>query len=240
MVTPMSMFDIADAFKEPGCPVCRLVQAKTKQFLHSMLFERIIQPETHERFRVGRGLCNSHAWQLAEFKGALLNISIYYRGAINDMLKELDAAPVATAKSGLARLMGGSAGSPLADVMMPNGPCIACDTRKKNEQLYVKTVGEYISDARLSDPYRASDGLCLPHFRQSMRFAKRPADQKLLLEIQRAIWEALIADLDLFKEMHDHKKVGQWMGDEGDSWLRALRGMAGEEDVFGIDDILDE
>lgn len=240
MSTPLSLFDLAEAFRKSGCPVCRLMRRDVEKYIHSLLFEGYKFPESHERFQASRGLCNTHAWQMAEsFKGALLNIGTYYAGALRRLLRELDAPdPGGAARSGLARLLGGGAGeggSALADRLEPCGPCVACTIHRTSEQLYTRTLGEQIADPRLAEPYRASEGVCLPHFRMALRQAS-PAGQRELVAIQRGIWEALLADLELFREMHDHHHTGEFMGEEGDSWLRVLRGMTGEEGMFGVGD----
>jgi hypothetical protein len=240
MTTPLSLFDLVEAFGKPGCPVCRLTRKDVEGYLHSLLFEGFRFPENHERFRAGRGLCNAHAWQMADsFKGALLNIGVYYRGAVKNAIQALEAPPAAAARSGLARLLGGGEpSSAVAASLEPTGPCVACEIRVTSEKLYTRTIGEHITDRRLADAYRASNGVCLPHFRTALRYA-RGAGERELVAIQRGIWEALIAELDEFKEMHDHRHTGEWMGEEGDSWLRALRSLAGEMGMFGVDDSLD-
>jgi len=244
MATPLSMFDIVEAFqKQKGCPVCLLIRRKVEQFIHAMLFEHIIRPHMHDAFRAGRGLCNTHAWQMSRFNGALLNIAVYYRGTINQLLTSLDepgaAMPI---RFGLGRLVGkGGPSSSVADRLEPTGSCVVCEARAEIQELHTRTIGQHISDSRLSDAYRQSlYGLCLPHFRLALRYTQTAADQRILVDIQRTLWEALMAELDEFKEMHDHRHTGEWMGMEGDSWLRALKAMAGEEGIFGIDPTADE
>ena len=236
MVTPMSLFDLVEAFAaEDGCPVCVLGQRGLEQFYHTLLFERIIHPEAHESFRAGLGLCNVHAWQLARHGGALLNIAVYYRGVLDQLLDVLDGASDGPVRSGLGRMLGSSGSSSLADRLQPTDSCMACQAQDHADQLYVRVIAEHITDSRLSEAYRASHGLCLPHFRQTLAAARTPAARKLLIALQRDIWERLLADLDTFKEMHDYHHTGERMGAEGDSWLRVLRGLAGEQGAFGLD-----
>lgn len=244
MATPLSMIDLIDSFRKPGCPVCRMTKKDVDSFLHSTLFEGYKFPETHERFRAGRGLCNAHAWQLADnFRGAILNIGLYYRGALNDMLRDLDKGgagqPAAAARSGLSRFLGGggssAASSPQADALEAPKSCMACEIRTTSEALYTRTIGEHITHPKLEAAYRASEGVCLPHLRMALR-AATPTDQRTIITIQRGIWDALLAELDQFVEMHDHSHTGEYMGEEGDSWLRVLRGMAGEQGMFGVDE----
>lgn len=240
MVTPLIMFDIIEAFeKRAGCPVCLLIRRRVRQAMNTILFEHIVSPHVHEAFRAGRGLCNVHAWQISKFNGALLNISIFYRGALNQVLGMLDGSvPAVPARGGLARL-GWAAGSssPLADHLEPTGPCVACEARRESQELHVRTIGEHISDERLTTAYRSSaHGLCLPHFRMALRHTKNADDHRILVEVQRAAWEKLLDELDTFKAMHDYRHTGERMGSEGNSWLRALKSLAGEEGVFGLDD----
>ncbi len=230
----MSLFDLIAAFAEPGCPVCRLVRQDVQRFLGTLLTEHVSDVSMHRAFRAGRGLCNNHAWQLAKFGGALLNIAVYYRGALKEVLRALEGAPAAEARSRLARLVGGAAGAPLADRLEPGGPCVACRARADAEALYLRTLAEHMGDERLATAYAGSDGLCLPHFRRALRLAG-PPEGEALVAAQRRVWAALLAELDTFKEMHDYRHTGERMGAEGDSWLRAIRSLAGEEGVFGSD-----
>ncbi len=234
MSTPLSLFDLVEAFGQPGCPVCRLIEKDVDIYLHTLLFEGYRFPENHEKFRAGRGLCGPHAWYMAKhYRGALVNMAAYYRGAIAQVARLLEDAPPAQGeRGGFSRLLKGAgsgpgAGAALADRLEPDGPCLACLIADSSEERNTRTLGEFISDSRLADAYRASEGLCLPHFRMALRRAKRPADSGTLAALQRGVWEALLAELDQFREMHDHRHTGEWMGEEGDSWLRAIRSMAG-------------
>lgn len=246
MSTPLSMIDLTEAFSKDGCPVCRMAKKDAEVYLHSLLFEGYRFPENHDKFRAGRGLCNSHAWFMEkQYRGALLNIATYYRGALNDVLKILEkGAPDSGGQPGggfLGRLTGGGAApsSPLANKLEPTGPCVACEIRASSEKRNCRTVGEFITNERLNKVYRGSQGLCLPHFREALRAAPDAPRQKELVAIQRDIWLALLAELDEFREMHDHRHTGEWMGEEGDSWLRVLQAMAGGEGMFGVDASVD-
>jgi hypothetical protein len=243
MVTPLSLFSLIDMMKKDGCPVCRQTYNDVESYLHSLFFEGYKFPENHDQFRAGRGLCNAHAWQAAEsFKGALLNIATFYRGALHEVIQALDSPTVGgAARSGLSRLFGGETApsSPLADKLEATGPCVACKIRATSEQLYTRTIGENATDQRLTKAYKDSDGLCLPHFRMALRYARGSAEQQALVTLQRGVWETLLADLDTFREMHDHRRTGEYMQVERDSWLRVLRGMAGEDRMFGVDDSAD-
>jgi hypothetical protein len=240
MVTPLAYFDLVETFPKPGCAVCNLVLRDVDHFLDSLLYERVNEPDSHRAFRARRGLCNEHAWQLIRYKGGALGIAILYNATLDEVLKVVEQVPMAmpTAPSGIGRFLNSStdsAGLSLAERLEPTLPCPACELRNGSERGYVRVLSEYIEDTRLQEAYRASDGLCLPHFRQVLRLLKTAERFRLLVSVQSAIWRKLKADLNEFMEKNDHRRAHEAMGAEGDSWQRAARRMAGEKGVFGSD-----
>jgi hypothetical protein len=114
---------------------------------------------------------------------------------------------------------------------------MACETMNAAEHLYSALLSEQINDAKLQQAYRNSDGLCLPHFRQTLRHTSDQARLKLLVETQREIWQKLQAELRLFMSKSNTQAAGdsvrEAIGAEGDSWLRAVTQVSGERGVFG-------
>ncbi len=240
MVTPLGYFDLVETFPTPGCVVCNLVLRDVDHFLDLLLYERVNEPDSHRAFRARRGLCNEHAWQLTRYKGGALGIAILYNATLDEVLNIVEQVPVAmpTAPSGIRRFRNGgadSAGPALAERLEPAMPCLACELRNGSERSYVRVLSEYVDDTQLQDAYRASEGLCLPHFRQVLRLVTNPEQLQLFANIQATIWRKLKADLNEFIEKNDHRRAHEPMGAEGDSWQRAVRRMAGEKGVFGSD-----
>lgn len=235
---PLSYFDLVEAFSQTGCAVCNLLQRDSRRYLDAMLYERVNDPSTHQGFRGRRGLCNEHSWQLTRLHGYSLGIAILYRASVDEILNTIEQAPSTTAPAGLARLFGNSADSgavSLADHLQPQKSCLACQALAESEKGYIWTLDKYITDERMTAAYRASSGLCLPHFRQALQQASDAAQANLLISIQRAIWSNLKAELEEFIAKNDYRRSGEKMGAEGDSWLRAIESLAGKEGVFGND-----
>ena len=219
MSTPLSLYDLVEAFAQPGCPVCQLLQRDVRRFLGNLLYEGVSDPEAHASLQDSYGLCNVHAWQLRQVhEGQLLSIALFYRSAVTAALGRLEAG-----------------GSPRAEALRPTAACPACKALVDAEERYVGILAAHSTDDQLVQVYRNSDGLCLPHFRQVLNRLGRPDSARHLIALQRAIWERLLTDLQTFIEMHDYRHTGERMAGERDSWLRAIRSLAGEEGIWGLD-----
>ncbi len=238
MVTPFGIFDLIEAFSQPGCAICNLLTRDVNRFLDLLLYERVNQAGTPTMFKEARGLCNEHAWRLSEVLGGALGITILYRAVLEEVLSIVSQSSTQTANwPTLGRLLGADAGtgaSTLADRLESVRPCPACTLLVESEAHYVQTLSQHIGDRRLEEAYRLSDGLCLPHFRQVLRQSSDSANHRLIIAVQTAIWTALRDQLKEFEEKHDYRRSGEGIGSEGDSWLRVIRHMAGLRGVFGL------
>jgi hypothetical protein len=238
MLTPLAYFDLIEMFTEPGCAVCNLLHRDVDRLLDSLLYERVNDPDSHRAFRASRGLCNQHGWQLARYRGGSLGVAILYQATLDEVLKIIEQNPAQVAmQSAVPRFLSANAeaaGSLLADRLEPTEPCMACALLADSESDYVQVFSQYVADSRLQDGYRASDGLCLPHFRQALRKIRRADHLQQLTAMQTTIWTSLKAELGEFIDKNDHRRAHEAMGGERDSWQRAIGRMSGEEGMFGI------
>ena len=145
MTTPFGYFDLLEAFAQPGCAVCRLLQHDVGRFLDSLLYENAVDPTTQTHFRASRGLCHEHTWQLTRFNSALAS-AILYDAVLDEVARIVERTPPER-QNGLARWRGAT--SPLAEVLAPQKPCPACVVRDDAEKLYLQVLGEYVSEERL-------------------------------------------------------------------------------------------
>ncbi|MCL4507686.1 MAG: DUF6062 family protein [Chloroflexi bacterium] len=236
---PIDYYSLLEACGLPGCPLCNLLLHSTERLLDSLLYEQVNESETQRAVRARRGLCNTHAWQMSRMMGNALGIAILYRAAVDEALGAIKrATPKAVTQSGLERILGMQPQQdalPLAAALEPTQPCMACSLSSATEQRYLGTFKQYISDERLLAALRASNGLCLNHFSAALRQMHDPAGLGQLIGIQREIWSRLQVELQEFIDKNDYRRMREPMGTERDSWQRALRAMAGEPGVFGVD-----
>lgn len=223
--------DLLKAFGEVGCPICKLLLRDNERDMFNLYQDRINKVETHLQFRAGRGLCNDHAWQMAQAKGGSISVAVMYESTLLELLKHAEQAR----PGGLRRLMGSSAGTKAADALEPTGECTLCTSMNKSESFYVYIIMENIRDEGLREAMEASSGgLCLPHTRMVLRQIGSAEDARWLLEFQRRKWRGLQDEINHYTDNVRDNIPNEQMGPEGDSWLRAVRYLSGEPGVFGL------
>ncbi len=223
--------DLLKAFSEAGCPICKLLLRDNDRDMFNLYQDRINKVETHLQFRAGRGLCNDHAWQMAQAKGGSISVAVMYESTLLELLKHADQIK----PGGLGRLLKNGAGSQAADALEPTGECTLCTSMNKNESYYVYIMMENIRDEALRRAMEESSaGICLPHTRMVLRALSNADDVRWLTDFQVRKWHALQDDINHFTDNVRDNIPQEQMGSEGDSWLRAVRYLSGEPGVFGL------
>ena len=76
----------------------------------------------------------------------------------------------------------------------------------------------------------SSDGLCIPHLRQALNFARSQQAFDELIDITKVQLSALIDDLDEFIHKNDHRfRDEKISSEEKDSWQKALHRTSGKK-----------
>lgn len=226
--------DLLKAFEQARCPVCQLVLRDMEKDLFNLYQDRINKVETHQLFRAGRGLCNAHAWQMAQAKGAAISVAVMYESTLFGLLKDSKGINMG-AEGWLSRLPGRSrSGGGAADALAPSGPCLMCESMNAVEASYIDIIAENLATDELRMALGESvGGLCLPHSRMCIAQARTSDDARWLLDMQETKWRELQAQLEQFIQ-NNEDNIPHWqMGPEGDSWQRAVRYLSGEPEVFG-------
>lgn len=236
--TSRSYQELLTAFQEAGCPVCNLLLRDADRYLDSFLYELALNDNAQRALRARRGLCNEHSRQAVSYMGRAVSLATLYSAVLEEVLQIIEDTPVDECpRPRFARLWGENdeTVSVLAERLAPTGPCVVCDLLSQTEQRYLDVLQQHISDPCLQESYRVSDGLCLPHFQLLLRAIPDSSVRVLLATMQKAIWQQLRADVDEYLAKSNYLRIREPMGEEGDSWRRAVLRMGGEEGVFGPD-----
>ncbi len=236
----LAYFDLLEAFRQPGCPVCRCVGAASRRYLETLGYEHVNDPEVRRRLRASWGLCNWHTGILADLPGSPFAAAVIHE----DLLRTGHRTAALGARSArvgrgprrwLARLAGDVGSPALARLYRRRPPCPACVEAARVEARAVDALAVFAGELAFQRAYEASDGLCVPHTVQAVeRAAGRPQAETLVrLTVRR--WEVLRRAVERFVAKHDHRNTEPFSDDEVGAWRRALATIAGEPGLFGDD-----
>ncbi len=237
MSRTMSFYDLRDALASPGCAVCHLKANAADHYLDSLLWENVNDPGLRHRIRQARGFCNQHAWELVRYKGASLGVAIIMRDVLQSVLEAIEdarfqalpALSLRRSRETLDPKQPAAATAELVARLAPHARCPACVQAETMEDICLNTLVENLlgEDALLA-AYQASDGLCLPHFRQALTRVRDEAIFDALVKAQRAIWERLVGHLSEVIRKSDYRFRDEPRGEESGAWLRVITAIAGE------------
>ena len=189
-------FEVREALRHPGCPVCRLSLRSVGRWLKAVAYEQVNDIQLRAELRATRGFCNAHAHQWLREAHSVLGTAIIYRDVLNAALRELDSEPPAGSR--LRKLLGGDDG----DGRERRGACPACRTQQAAESRYLDALLALLGAEPGVLDHRA-DGVCRRHARAALRRGG-PAAERVLEQTRRAV-ERLIGDLDEVIRKEDYR-----------------------------------
>ena len=235
--------DIREAFALPGCAFCRLLARSANRYLDIVLWEMVLDPELRAELNEARGYCSQHGWLLAR-PGSALGIAILMQHVLKTLLTVVESNPVEgmsipileNVRRGLAKDYASKSTAPLVAELEPQTPCPVCAHVQAREKELVDTLLAHLDEpGDLARDYRASDGLCLEHFRISLARAASPAQARTLIAVQQSVWQQLHDELGEFIRKKDHRFKDEPFGSEKDSWRRALEAISGPPPPSGAE-----
>ena len=201
------------ACTKPGCTACRIAEDDTRRYLRGLFYEYVNDTGVRKNLHSSLGFFNLHTWQVVDQNlGSALGFAILYcdltEHAIG-LLGQVNSSVVRTSK------------------LVPTRPCPACLLWEKNSQSQVELILRQLENPDLFDAVKHSDGLCLPHLTQVIALSKEAQDIEPLLSTHIEKLTALRAELKEFIRKNDHRFMHEPAESESDSWVRALRSLAG-------------
>lgn len=230
MSSPYAYIELMEAFKKPGCPLCRVTQRAVRRFLEGLFYEKVNDWGLREQLRKSKGFCNAHAWLILESSiGNSLGVAIIYNDTLTGVLKQLPATPGSARRQGwLSRLLGRSPPH-LARVieitvqaLAPQARCPACEEMERSTYLYLSELINSAENAEFSAAFASSQGPCLPHVSQVFALVEDEGTFNWLLRISREKLETINAELAEFVRKSDHRYIKEGYGEERDAWRRIL------------------
>jgi len=154
--------------------------------------------------RASLGFCPRHA-SAAVHQGNALGIAMIYQDVVNQARTRLSAS---------------NAKAPACSA------CPECTYEREDERRYARALANDLIDAEMQAAYAAGPGLCLRHV--EMVLAQSRAEVRAFLCTQEeAKLGRLACELGEFIRKSDFNHSHEPMGDERNSWLRALAKIAG-------------
>ncbi|MBN2677329.1 MAG: hypothetical protein JXR32_04600 [Anaerolineaceae bacterium] len=223
-----SAYDLLEACKEPGCPVCRLENRYVKSYLEHLFYESVNDPGLRKTLRLSMGFCPEHGWLAANQKlGDRLGFAIIYKDVINTTIKQLNReikAPTRRWKKlrgiipyKLITLMDRA-----AFTLSPKVRCPVCQNQEKMLAIIISSIIEKGSLQKMLDAIGNSEGLCFPHLARVFQEVKDPTICKKLIAIHLDKLNVVHKDLAEIIRKSDYRFVDEGMGKEAGAWKRAL------------------
>ena len=223
-------YNLLEACRAPGCPICRLEQRDVERYLDRKFYENVNTPAWRDQLRASLGFCHEHAWLAANKRlGDALGFSIIYRDIVNSVLAQLsdkDNTVSASRKwtSSLQKIP--EATRKLIEktltALTPRKRCPVCEHRDETTRRVMSVFVEELENPQMGNALEASDGLCLPHLRMTLEHVKEVSACDTLINIHRAKLESLSVELGEFIRKNDYQAIKEGFGREGDAWLRAV------------------
>jgi hypothetical protein len=236
MSRTMSFYDVRDALASPGCVVCHLKANAAEHYLDSLLWENVNDPGVRRSIRKARGFCDQHAWELVRYEGASLGVAIIMRDVLQSVLESMEdaqfqplpALSLRRTHEALDPKQPAAATAELVARLAPQARCPVCVQAETMEDIYLNTLVEnLLGEDGLLAAYQASDGLCLPHFRQVLTRVRDEAVFDAVVKAQRAIWERLVGHLSEVIRKSDYRFKDEPRGEEVGGTLRAITAVSG-------------
>jgi len=224
----LTYYNLLEALKEKGCPICTLLRKNVRKYMVSFLYESVNDPGVRKKLREANGFCSRHAWQLKEI-GDGLGLSIVYEDLLGGMVMSIEnmIKSARTIKDIKSHPFVSGAQSYTRNIKKS---CPVCRLEKKITERNIVTFIGSIGDSEFNKLYEQSSGLCLVHLIDLIAHLKNDDSQvRELLYSELKKMRELIGELKEFQRKHDYRFSSERFGPERDSWIRVIEKMVGKE-----------
>ncbi len=235
----ITYFQLLDAFKEAGCPVCSLVERGALRALDGLMYEQVNDPFTRDRLLESQGFCNWHAWMLPSVRNSALGVALIYRHLLGETLGRLQATMRGSHPRGrwerLRERLAGPRGErpPILSWRTKRPRCYLCMFARQSERDHLRTILEFVGEPEFAEGFARSAGMCLPHLTAATEIGRDHPNLRVLLTAHEARWKDLVWELEEFARKFDYRYADEAKDRESSSWHRVLEVFAGRAGLFG-------
>jgi hypothetical protein len=206
--------DLQTFLAQPGCAICQLALQSTARYFDALLYEGANDPAVHAAFEAGGAFCPEHAEVFVERRDLLAG-ALIYGNLVHQRLRLLEQRrrPGAFRPDAVRRTL-------------PGRLCPACATERESVGRGAAILAEELKSGGLADAWRASPGLCWPHFlavRQRLRGRARDS----LDEIEEGALRRLDEDNRALVASFDYQNTQPRTPEMESSWRRAVDAVLG-------------
>lgn len=200
-----------------GCAVCRYVAQSERRFFDSLFYENINDVPLRARLRAGNGFCERHIATLLSYRDPLATAILYgdLLSGKRQLLAGWRRARVPRGLSARAELHAAAIGR----------DCPACEAETQAARRACEVLAAGLDTGALRAAWRASDGLCWPHFVAAR--AECRAGRALLDEVQADRLDRLAADVQALIDSFDYRHQAARPPQVESAWRRAVAAVAG-------------
>jgi hypothetical protein len=204
---PVSDELLTHALSQRICPICLILQQKTRDLLCKLQFEAVRNQEVNATVLLAGGYCHYHFWYLERLASPVTNARL-----LEDLLKKIE-------KEYLEDDSGEAAASVSAAY------CPVCCSCKGWEQELLLWFAAKVREPDFCAAYESSSGLCLPHLSELLKRVSGREERAFLLKSSRCQLESLLQELRLLISKAQNKDRSR--GGEGDATYRAIGKIVG-------------
>jgi hypothetical protein len=214
-------FEVLEALRDSkACGICDLAERSSKRHLDSLLYESVNDQSIRDSLRRATGFCRRHSEMLLSF-GDSLGTAILYRDHAKDILEKLKrqgpGKPKALMKI-LAALSFGATGERVAPEICPE-----CKVEEDSARLHLSVLLSWLGDEDMRKSIENGNGLCAKHLFMALSLTENPAGKEKLVQLHSAKFETLLFELSELIRKNDYLAIGEKIGNEADSWIRAVK-----------------
>lgn len=233
--------ELLEACHKPGCPVCRLIGKSVQRALDTLLYEYVNDGGIRNHLKSSRGFCHEHAWQAVELgRGHALGIAILHRAILEHVLAGWpDLSGEVSHRSRLTRILRkfparfSDQFEKARQALTATKQCPVCEKRDNETRAVIFELVESLPVSEMREAFNASSGLCLPHLRIALKMSGNVEALKILIRMSGNKMRGLLEELSDFIRKSDYRYITEGFQAEGDSWLRSV-GMISGENISGV------